>query len=250
MTGVQVLLIVIAAWFGAVAFGYLVVLPWLRHGPGRDPTLGVLWRVARTYSRLMHRPVYSGHEAIRRKIDAGGLVVVANHTGAADPLLLQSACRFHIRWMMAGNFMWSSLDWFWRAAPPIAVSRDGRDSGPLREAIRYVRSGHAIGIFPEGRIVHPRGQIFPFLPGAGLIVARSKAPVLLAWISGTPDTGDVMTALGSRSHARVEFLELIDYGDEKDANVIAQDLRRRLQEASGWIINDEPPPPPPMAEPR
>jgi hypothetical protein len=45
----------------------------------------------------------------------------------------------------------------------------------------------------------------------------------------------------SRSH--VQFLDLIDFGDERDPQVITDRLRRIIHEASGWPLNDEVLPP-------
>ena len=171
------------------------------------------------------------------------MIVVSNHTGAVDTLLVQAGCMFHIRWMMASEMMAASLDWLWHHEEPIPVDRDGKDSGPAREAIRHVQAGGIVGIFPEGRIVKPPRQLRPFFQGVGLIVARSKAPVLLVWVRDTPDTTRMSESLFTRSNAKVEYIELIDFKNERDAHAIAQKLRNRLSQHSGWPKNDEPQPP-------
>ena len=140
------------------------------------------------------------------------------------------------------------LDVLWRFLRLIPVARDGRDSGPAREAIRHVRGGSVVGIFPEGAIVTPPEQVRPFHEGAGLIIARTKAPVLLAWVTGTPDSPDMFKALLSRSRARVQFLGVVDFSDTRDARAIGDQLRRRIADASGWPINDEPLEPAPRGE--
>ena len=76
-----------------------------------------------------------------------------------------------------------------------------------------------------------------------MIVKKTGAPVLLCWIRGTPDTNDMHEALVTRSHARVTYLGVLDYRAERDPKAIAEDLRRRLHEASGWPLNEEVIPP-------
>lgn len=235
-----VLITILVIWLVIVTAGWVISICFLRQGPGGVALNGLLWYVVKTYLRIMHRPTYRGEDILPENDDAhDGLIVVSNHTGALDPLLIQGRCRFLIRWMMASDMMGAGLDWLWRDEYVIPVDRDGRDSGPLREAIRYVRKGGALGIFPEGRITTPPCEVRPFLPGVGMLVAKSKVPVLLVWVSGTPNTNKMGEALSTRSHAHVEFVELIDFGDERDASVISERLRHHLAEHAGWPLNDE-----------
>lgn len=243
----QALLILAIAWLVVVGTAWLVVVPVLRRGPGGRADWGALWVISRVLGRIIHRTRYEGLEHLPRRGDveaeSGGLIVVANHTGAVDPLLIQGACRFWIRWMMAEDMMSGPLEGFWEEQRIIAVDRANPDSASLREAIRWTRGGGVLGIFPEGRITMPPRELRPFLPGVGLIVKQSRAPVLLVWVSGTPETNRMRASLLTRSRARVVFLGVIDYAGERDATKISEDLRRRLHEASGWPLNDEVLPP-------
>jgi 1-acyl-sn-glycerol-3-phosphate acyltransferase len=240
---VAVILVCALIWIALMLAFRAWVYPWLADGPGHDPVNTILVGTVRLYVRLVHRVTYHGMEDLRSKIDAGALVVVSNHTGAVDPLLIQAGCRFQIRWMMASEMMIGALDWLWRHQRTIPVDRDGRDSGPVRQAIRHVQTDGVIGILPEGRIVAPPREIRPFHTGIGLIVARTKAPVLLVWISGTPDTRNTVKSLTTPSRTHVRFVEVIDFAGEKDGHVITARLRQRLAEVSGWPMNDEPVPP-------
>ena len=240
---IKILLAAALVWLVVVTLIRLFVIPFLRMGPTGDPLVGFLWWCVRTFTALVHRVRFEGAEHLPRDEGHGGLVVVSNHTGAVDPFLIQSACRFHIRWMMASDMMMPALDWFWKQQRIIPVDREGRDTRSLRAALRHVHAGGAIGIFPEARIVLPRGEIRPFLEGVGVIVARSRAPVLVVWVSGTPETNDTAGSLFTTSHARVVFSELIDFGKERDAAKITAALRRRIAEMSNWRLNDTPMPP-------
>ena len=174
----------------------------------------------------------------------GGLVVVCNHTGPIDPLVLQAACRFEIRWMMAEALMMPALGWLWKRKRMIPIARDGRDTGPLREAIRHVKAGGTIGVFPEGAIVQPRCEVRPFHEGVGLIISRTRAPVLLVWVSGTPESPLMSVALKTRSRSRVVFLDRIEFDKSVDTATITRTLRERITKASGWPVNDDPLVPP------
>ena len=227
---------------------WMAFVRWARTVPGGEPGIGFIWLADRVYCRFMHRAAVSGREHVPTTNAPGGLVVVSNHTGPIDALAIQAACRFQIRWIMAVDMMVPALQWLWKRNPVIAVSRNGRDSGPVREAIRHVKAGGVVGVFPEGAIVQPRHELRPFHEGVGLIISRTRAPVLLVWVTGTPDSPRMGEALSTRSRTRVVFLDLIEFEKGTRPATIARSLRERLAEASGWPVNDEPlmPPAPPV----
>lgn len=240
----QVLLILVLAYLAAIALWWLVMVPVLRRAPAGTALVGLMWWIEKAYCRLWHRVSYSGTGILPgSNADHHGLIVVSNHTGSIDPLVIQARCPFLIRWMMASDMMGPELNWLWEQQQMIPVKRDGSDSAALREAIRHVRAGGAIGIFPEGRITVPPREIRPFLPGVGLLIAKARAPVLLAWVSGTPDTNKMAQALKTRSRTHVQFIDLIDFGEERDAEKITEHLRQRIADVSGWPLNDEVIPP-------
>lgn len=233
----------IAGYCVVVLAARWAVARFLSNGPGDDVVYTLLWRLVRILTRLVHRVSYHGLELVPKTNRPGALIVVSNHTGSVDPLLIQAGCGFQIRWMMAGEMMGPGLDWLWKRLRLIAVDRLSRDTGPVREAIRHVQAGGVIGIFPEGRIVVPPRQIRPFADGVGLLIARTKAPVLLVWVSGTPDSNTMIGSITTPSHARVQFIDLIDFKGQRDAAAITQSLRERIAAASGWPINDNAMPP-------
>ncbi len=125
----------------------------------------------------------------------GSLLVLANHIGSCDPLVLQSACPRPLRFMAAREYIsWWPGSHFARWAGTIPVDRKGKDAGALRECMAALAAGDALGVFPEGRIADEEKavtkELMPFLPGAALMARRAKAvdgaavPILLASVEG------------------------------------------------------------------
>ena len=102
-----------------------------------------------------------------------------------------------------------------------------------------MRDGGALGIFPEGRITMPPREVRPFLPGVGLIVAKTGAPVLVVVVRETPETTDMMESLLTPSHAHVEYLNLVRFEKGTRPEEITRRLREVVHEATGWPFNDE-----------
>jgi hypothetical protein len=74
----------------------------------------------------------------------------------------------------------------------------------------------------------------------GLIIKRTRAPVLLVWITGTPESPRLEVALKTRSRSHVVFIDRQEFTENTDPATITRMLRERLVEACGWPVNDEP----------
>lgn len=247
----------LAAWALWAAFVHALARITPREDERGRPDLwaGLAMLAIVLYARLVQRLRVEGVEHAPRGRRVGPLVVVANHTAGVDPLLIQAALPFEVRWMMARDMQPDALAWLWEFTGVIGVTRldaadgaagggsgggvggvgggrRGSDATAAREAIRHLQGGGVIGVFPEGRIV-PRGRVGEFLPGVGLLVSRTGAKVLQAVIDGTPQTDSAWGSLLRPGRARVRFLPLREYGDARAAE-IAADLRARLIAETGW----------------
>jgi 1-acyl-sn-glycerol-3-phosphate acyltransferase len=237
---------VIVLMLGLVGWvGFALLVRWVERGNLREGDLlsGVLARLMQVWARGVHALRVEGMEHVplnaRDPRRAGRpLVIVANHTSFLDPLLIQAALPFEVRWIMGEDMALPALRWLWDYARVILVDRRVNESAPLREAIRHVKEGGVIGIFPEGFIERPPRVVYPFKEGVGLVVSRTiscGAVVLPVVIEGTPQVEPGRRALWTRSVSRVRFLGVRDYsGMKMGAGEIAADLRGVFLEATGW----------------
>lgn len=206
--------------------------------PAGDVETGFLYLLGRLYVFVFHGLRVHGREHVPSGADAGPLIIVSNHTAGVDPLLISAGVPFPVRWMMAENMRIESLEPFWRWQQVIFVSLGGRDSG-VREAIRHLEDGGVLGIFPEGALERPPRQVLPFLRGVGLLIHRTKAPVLPVVIEGTPQADPAWASLWRPSRSRITFKPVIRYAEtDLGAAEIVEDLRGRYLEWTGWPAND------------
>jgi len=234
------------AWFillSTALLAWAALCRWLLDNPRRDFETGIVFRFSSVYARVVHLLRAHGRENIPAERRAGPIIVVANHTAGIDPILIQSVCPFEIRWMMASDMRLPALDWFWNWAGVIIVDRFGRDRTAARQAIRHLKRGGVLGIFPEGGIERPPRQILPFLAGVGLLIRRTGAPVLPVIITGTPQVDPAWASLWRPSRSRLRFMPVIHYKQTSlSPEQIAGDLRQRYLHWTGWPPNDEPSP--------
>jgi 1-acyl-sn-glycerol-3-phosphate acyltransferase len=222
-------------------FGLGVVLAlggfsrWLLANPRETVDGGLVWQGTRLYAHFFHHLSVEGKEHLPRDRYPGPLVVVMNHTAGVDPVLVQSICRFYVRYVMAQDMRLPAYEWIWQWARTIFVDRTGGSTQGTREALRHLASGGVLGIFPEGGLERPPRHIMPFEPGVGMIVRRTGARVLPIVIEGTPVVDPAWASLWTPSRSRIRIMPPIDYdGSGLSAAEIADDLRERYVEWTGW----------------
>jgi len=119
----------------------------------------------------------------------GGLLVVSNHVGAADPPIVGAYMpRRDLYFMAKSDYFRSPLTRFfivgYHAFP---VVRGSADRAALRQAVGLLRQGHAVLVYPEGHR-SPDGVLQRPHPGAGFLARTAGVPILPVGIWGTERT--------------------------------------------------------------
>lgn len=162
----------------------------------------LLRAASRTYVEVCHRVVAPGPSTVPAE---GPAIVAPNHTASLDPLVVQSLVGRPIIWMMAAEYARIPLTgWFWRATRVIPVARDGHDSAAFRAALRVLRSGGVLGLFPEGRI-ETEHRLLPLQAGIIQLAARANAPIVPVWLDGTQRRRDMLSVLLLPNEVTVAF---------------------------------------------
>jgi 1-acyl-sn-glycerol-3-phosphate acyltransferase len=115
----------------------------------------------------------------------GGCLIASNHVSFADPPLVGAACFSREIHFFARKDLFDVpvLGAWMRSVNTIAVGRAQADIGGVREALRVLKSGKALLVFPEGTRTYD-GNFREPLAGVGMIVARTGVPVVPARIFG------------------------------------------------------------------
>jgi 1-acyl-sn-glycerol-3-phosphate acyltransferase len=142
-------------------------------------TFGVFFRIERR----------GGHHLPR----TGGVMIISNHMSWFDPILLNLVLRRAPHWLaMVELFKTRFSHWFFTHAGVIPIDRSQPGSAPLKEAIRLLRAGRALVVFPEGGIHHGPHSVLGGDPeikeGAALIAVKAGVPIVPAIIEGARQT--------------------------------------------------------------
>ncbi len=126
-----------------------------------------------------------------RHIPAEGPVILcSNHFSYWDPPAVAAACPRRVFFMAKKElFSVPVLGPAVRLLGAFPVDRQSADRGAIRQALRHLKEGRVLGLFPEGTRGQPN-QVSDPKPGVGLIAKRSRAPVVPMAVIGEYVTKD------------------------------------------------------------
>jgi 1-acyl-sn-glycerol-3-phosphate acyltransferase len=168
--------------------------------------------ISRGYAQLWHRWTSNGMAPVPA---AGPAILVSNHTCSADPMFLQSGFPRVPCYLTAREHynVHPIARWMMSVMGCVPVVRGGRDAHAALLALRRVREGHLVVIFPEGNLSGVRrNRLRPGKHGAALLALLTRAPVYPAYIHGGPRTEKLLKAWvwPPPGHVRVIYGRPID----------------------------------------
>lgn len=124
-------------------------------------------------------------DGIEKVPEKGGVIVVSNHVSHLDPLVIGAAIRKRQSTFMAkrGLFKIPLIGTFVKTFS-FPVDRDTPQPSTIKEAVRRLKKGELIVMFPEGGRSKD-GSLLDAKRGTGLIASLSGAKVIPAYIDGT-----------------------------------------------------------------
>lgn len=139
-----------------------------------------LYIIVRPYFWLIH-PV---HAVGRENIPAGPAVICPNHSTAGDPFYVVFA--FGYKWPMRAMakvqiMRVPFIGWILGRAGVFGVDRDTTDVKAVRTAMKFLKEGDKLLMFPEGTRVH-EGEDVQAKVGAALFATRTGVPLLPVYI--------------------------------------------------------------------
>ncbi len=138
-----------------------------------------------TFSRLLAQLFFRFRIVHReRMIQTGPVILAMNHQSYFDPPLAGNACDRAIYFLARRSLLQVPvLGWLLPKLNVIPVNQEGIDRSALKALIQVIRAGNGALVFPEGSRTFD-GALQPGLPGIGLVIAKTQAPVVPMRIFG------------------------------------------------------------------
>src|ERR1051325_10472773 len=163
----------------------------------------------------------------------GGLLVVSNHISLFDPPILGSFLPRPVYWLamreLFQHWLLGPLAHCLRCLP---VDRQKGDARAVRNAVRHLRAGDCVVIFPEGGIragdrsaLHGNGE---FKEGAALIALLAHVPILPVVLQGTRAAYDWRNWFFRRPTITIQFGEPFQLEKHTSREQATESLHSRM----------------------
>lgn len=154
-------------------------------GPAIPFVYRVCRRIIRLWLKAWLRYETRGSERVPL---SGGCIVASNHASFLDPVAVGCGLmRRHVRFLARDTLFKSRLTGWWAdRVGVVRIDRDKGDIAALRSALRVLRRGGLICLFPEGTRT-PDGKLQEAQGGVGFLMAKAGVPVVPVFVEGTFD---------------------------------------------------------------
>lgn len=143
----------------------------------RDIAFAFVW----VFFKLFYRNKVYGRENLPK----GGAIIASNHWSYFDPPLIGASCIEKVHFLARDSlFSIRLFGWLLSEFGTHPVARGKGNTQTFKKAYDLIQEGHKVVIFPEGKR-NSEGKIGMGLPGIGMLVLRSHAIVVPAYIHGT-----------------------------------------------------------------
>jgi 1-acyl-sn-glycerol-3-phosphate acyltransferase len=178
------------------------------------------------FFKVFNRLSVTGHENVP---GTGGVIVAANHASYLDPLVVGAALKRRATYMAKeGLFRIPAIGEFVRSFS-FPVRRDRPQPSTIKEAVRRLKKGELIVMFPEGgRSVD--GSVLDAKRGVAVIAALGRAPVVPTLVSGTDAALPVGAKLLRPAKITVTFGKPLEADSEETDKAYQERISRDIME--------------------
>nr|WP_208407671.1 lysophospholipid acyltransferase family protein [Amycolatopsis granulosa] len=179
--------------------------------------------------------------------DTGGAILASNHLAVADsffmPLRVKRRVTFPAKqeYFTEKGLKGTLKKWFFTGAGQIPIDRSGGSAAQaaLDTAIRLLREGNLLGIYPEGTR-SPDGRLYKGKTGVARVALEAGVPVIPVAMVGTDKVNPIGSKMWRPRRLEIRFGRPLDFsryaglsGDRFVERSITDEIMYALMELSG-----------------
>jgi 1-acyl-sn-glycerol-3-phosphate acyltransferase len=149
--------------------------------------------------------------------NTGGIIIASNHISYLDPLILGAISPRQVTFMARKGLFTMPLIGAFVKQYAFPVDREKPQPSTIKQAVKHIRSGEVITIFPEGRR-NETGDFLQAKRGLGMIACMTQAPVVPVLIIGSDRALPVGARWLKRAKVTVIFDKPVYHGNTIDTS--------------------------------
>lgn len=178
--------------------------------PKPQPFIYIIsWLIVWLYYHVKGWKVH-GKENVPRN---GSVIFASNHVSYLDPTSINLASPRIPRTMAKSELFKGGFAWWMRCMASFPVKRGKPDRAAMRIALRVLKAGMVLSIFPEGTRTKD-GTLGSAGPGFAWLVHTSKTPVIPIYLQGNEKTLSPQHPKFKFVPCQVWFGEIIHFDEE------------------------------------
>ncbi len=132
--------------------------------------------------KIYYNPKVIGKENLPKK---GAFLVAGNHKHVYDQFLTIISTKRYIRYMAKKEYFANKKTaWFFKKTGCISIDRERKDNQAVQEALKTLKSGGAVGLFPEGTRNKTKEFLLPFKFGTVSMASKTDALIVPFGLTG------------------------------------------------------------------
>lgn len=180
----------------------------------------VLWEIFQTLSFPLK---VLGKENVPRE---GVCIFASNHSSYLDPMIIGGCFPRYISYMAKDSLFKNKLFGFLlNGVGAFPVKRDSADIGAIKEALKRLKKGFPLVVFPEGTRLASQKEVHP---GVAFIAAKSGIPVVPVYIKGSDQVLPPGAKFLKRCLVSISFGPPKIYSKENSYEEIADQIMREI----------------------
>ena len=199
--------------------------------------------------RVLARPTVEGLDRIP---EHGGAILASNHLAVADSFLLPLLVRRRITFLAKREYFTQPglLGWlkkmFFMGVGQVPVDRSSGSAAQaaLDTAVRLLREGTLLGIYPEGTR-SPDGRLYKGKTGVARMALEANVPVIPVAMIGTDELNPIGSRMWRPHHVHIRIGEPLDFsryagmaGDRFIERSMTDEIMYTLMELTGQTYVD------------
>ena len=162
----------------------------------------------------------------------GGMIIASNHLSNLDPMILGLASGRKLSYVAKDSlFKNKAFSFILYQVGAFPIRRDSGDVGAIKEALRRLRNGGRLVIFPEGTR-KSEGSEKKVQPGIAFLTVKSNCWVVPAFIKGSDKVLPPGAKFIRPGRIDVAFGKAVKYTSSDSYPQIAVQIKQKIDELS------------------